>query len=261
MREEKVAIGGVEVNYKIAGKGQPVLILHGWGGSSDSWVKVQEILAQKKMQVISLDLPGFGKSSDPSRAWDINDYISLLLKFSEKTGLEKFSIVGHSFGGGLAVKLAAEHSERIEKLILTGAAVFRSPKRLNWRQKTSLFLASSGALLKGIPLIDKTIYPFFRRFVYHFAGVHDYQRANEVMKATFRKINKEDLGVCLPLIKKPVLIIWGKKDRSTPVNDAFAIQKLVPDSKIKIIEGAGHSPHLDQPEILAGLIADFIRGS
>ncbi|MFA5747210.1 MAG: alpha/beta hydrolase [Candidatus Paceibacterota bacterium] len=258
MEEKKVAIGGVEVNYKVEGEGRPVLILHGWGGSSDSWLKVQEILAGKGFRVLSLDLPGFGKSSDPSHSWNIDDYISLLLKFVEKTGLENFSLVGHSFGGGLAIKLAADHPELVEKLAITGAAVFRSPKRLNWRQRTSLFLARSGALLKGIPLADKTVYPFVRRFVYRFAGVSDYQKANEVMRATFRRVNGEDLGKYLPSIKKPVFVIWGGRDRTTPPADAFAIQKAIPGSWIKVIEGSGHSPHLSHPELLAGLLAGFI---
>ena len=259
MEEKKVAIGGVEVNYKVAGEGRPVLILHGWGGSSDSWLKVQEILSEKGFRVLSLDLPGFGKSSDPSHFWNIDDYISLLLKFAEKTGLEKFSLVGHSFGGGLAVKFCAEYPEKIEKMVIAGAAIFRSPKRLNWRQKISLSLARSGALLKGIPLAERTFYPFFRSFVYRFAGVHDYQRANEVMKATFANINKEDLSGCLARIKRPVLIVWGRKDKSTPISDAFAIQKAIPGSQIKIIEEAGHSPHLTQPKITADLIFDFLN--
>ena len=258
MKEEKIAIDDLEINYKIAGQGEPLLIWHGWGGSSDSWQKVQDILGQN-FQVISLDLPGFGKSSNPPQPWKTDDYLAILLKFAEKSGLSNFYLVGHSFGGGLAAKFSAENPQKVKALVLTDAAIFRSKRRLNWRQKIASVLAKIGLVFEKMPLIGKSLYPLARRFLYRFAGVHDYNQANGVMKETFKNIISEDISSYLPQIKVPTLILWGKEDKSTPLGDAFEAQKLISNSQIKIIEKASHSPHLIQPEATAEIIADFLN--
>ena len=258
MKEEKIAIDGLEINYKVAGQGEPLLIWHGWGGSSDSWQKVQEILA-RNFQVISLDLPGFGKSSNPPHPWKTGDYLVILLKLAEKLSLESFYLAGHSFGGGLAAKFSAENPQKVKALVRTGAAIFRSKKRLNWRQRTASFLAKIGSAFEKIPLIGKSLYPLARRFLYRFAGVHDYNRASGVMKETFKNIISEDLSSYLPQIKAPTLILWGKEDRSTPLEDAFAMQKIISGSQLKVIGKANHSPHLTQPETTADLISKFFN--
>ena len=258
MKEEKIAIDDLEINYKIAGQGEPLLIWHGWGGSSDSWQKVQEILA-RNFQVISLDLPGFGKSSNPPQPWKTDDYLAILSKFSEKFGLENFYLVGHSFGGGLAAKFSAKNLQKVRALVLIGAAFFRSKKRLYWRQKIASVLAKAGSIFEKMPLIGKSLYSLARRFLYRFVGVHDYSRVNGVMKETFKNVINEDLGSYLSQIKIPTLVLWGKDDKSTPLEDAFALQKLIVNSQIKIIEKANHSPHLTQPEETADLIASFFN--
>lgn len=258
MKEEKIVIGGLEINYKIAGQGEPLLIWHGWGGSSDSWQKVQENLSQN-FQVISLDLPGFGKSSNPTQPWKTDDYLAVLSKLAEKLGLKSFYLAGHSFGGGLAAKFSAQNPQKVKALVLTGAAIFRSQKRLNRRQKIASALAKAGSIFERTPLIGKSLYPLARRFIYRFAGVHDYNRASGVMKETFKNIISEDLSGYLPQIKTPTLILWGKEDKSTPLEDAFAIQKLIPDSQVKVIEKANHSPHLTQPEMTAESISAFFN--
>ncbi|MFA5743153.1 MAG: alpha/beta hydrolase [Candidatus Paceibacterota bacterium] len=258
MKEEKIVIDGLDISYKIAGQGEPLLIWHGWGGSSDSWQKVQEILS-RNFQVISLDLPGFGKSSNPPQPWKTDDYLNILLKFAEQIGLKGFYLVGHSFGGGLAAKFSAQNPQKVRALVLTGAAIFRSKKRLNWRQKIASGLTKVGSVFEKMPLIGKSLYPLARRFIYRFAGVHDYSRASGVMKETFKNIISEDLSDCLPQIKSPTLILWGKEDKSTPLEEAFAIQKLIPNSQIKVIEKANHSPHLTQPETTAESIFSFFN--
>lgn len=256
MKEEKIIIDGLEINYKIAGQGEPLLIWHGWGGSSDSWQKIQEILSQN-FQVFSLDLPGFGKSSNPPNSWRVDDYLSILSNFIEKKSLNDFYLVGHSFGGGLAAKFTAENPQKVKALVLTGAAIFRSKKRLNWRQKIASGLAKFGSIFERMPLIGKSLYPLARRFIYRFAGVHDYSRANSVMKEIFKNVISEDLSSCLPQIKTPTLILWGRNDKSTPMQDALAAQKLIFGSQLKIIKKANHSPHLTQPEETARSISSF----
>ena len=88
MREQKILINGLETNFKIAGEGEPLLILHGWAGSSDSFVEVQKILANRKFKVICPDLPGFGKTITPDIPWTVKDYSDFILKFTRDIKFE-----------------------------------------------------------------------------------------------------------------------------------------------------------------------------
>jgi len=122
MTEEEILINGIKVNYKIAGEGPAILVLHGWGGSSDSWLAFQGILAEKGYKVVVLDFPGFGKSVTPPQPWNLDDYTSFVLDFAEKLGLEQFFLVGHSFGGRISIKFVIKHPQKVKKLILCDSA-------------------------------------------------------------------------------------------------------------------------------------------
>lgn len=259
MKEEKVVINNLEVNFKIAGSGPAVLILHGWGGSSDSWLAVSEILIKNGYKIICPDLPGFGKSSNPPTGWETANYIDFILDFTKAVNLERFFLLGHSFGGGLAAKFAVLFPEKIMALILCDAAVIRTKKRLNLRQKIAYFLTKGGYLLFSIPFFEKTIYPQARKIVYKIAGTHDYYLAKGTMKETFKKVSEEDLSNFASKIKVPALIIWGEGDKTLPLEDGITLEKIIPNSKVEIIKGADHSPHRRKPEELSKIILEFLK--
>lgn len=258
IKEKEILINNLKINYKIAGQGPVILILHGWGGSSDSWIKVQEILTKEGYQVICPDLPGFGKSKIPPQPWSLNDYREWLNEFINSLGLKEFCLLGHSFGGGLAVKFSTKYTEKVKSLILTDAAVIRK-KRPSFRQMIAFFLAKVGYIFLSFPFFGKIFYPLARKIIYKIAGTHDYYFARGVMKETFKKTLNEDLSQYLSKIKIPTLIIWGEKDKNLPLNDGFLISKLIPNSKVKIIDGANHSPHRKTPEKLVKIIIQFIK--
>jgi len=258
IEEKEIFINGLKINYKIAGQGPAILILHGWSGSSDSWISVQEILAKAGFKVICPDLPGCGKSPPPTEPWGMDEYINLISNFTKQVSLEQFSLIGHSFGGGLAVKFAAFFPEKIKKLILLDAAVVRT-ERLSLRQKFARFLAKMSYAFTRIPFFEKTIFSMIRPLVYKIAGVRDYYQSKGVMRETFKKIFKEDLSQYLPKVKTPTLIVWGKRDSTLPVEDGFLMQKEIFNSQIEIIEEADHSPHRKTPEKLAEIILHFLR--
>lgn len=260
MKEEKILINNIETNFKIAGVGFPILILHGWGGSSDSWVRVQEILSQNNFQVICPDLPGFGKTQLPPNAWSSDDYITFILNFVEGIGLDKFYLIGHSFGGGLAVKFATLYSQKVESLILCDAAIIRNNK-LNLRQKIASFLTKAEYNIFSVPFSEKTVYPWAKKLVYKIAGTSDYYLAKGTMKETFKNISGEDLTAFASQIKVPTLIIWGKQDKTLPLENGLTLNKIIPNSKLLIIDDVDHSPHRKKPEELAKDIINFFYGN
>lgn len=262
MKEETISIDNLKINYKIAGEGPAILILHGWGGSSDSWISVQEILSQNVFKVICPDLPGFGKSENPPIPWSNDDYCNFILDFIKEIKrscgefTEPFFLIGHSFGGGLAVKFTAKHPQKVKSLILSDAAIIRGKKRLSFRQRIAYLIAK----IFNIPFFERIIfYPWFKKLVYKIAGTYDYYLAKGVMKETFKKTSKEDLAYFLSQIRVPTLIIWGKKDKTLPLEDGFLIRKEIFNSKIEIIEGADHSPHRKTPEELSKIILKFLE--
>jgi len=259
--EKEIIIDNLKVNYKIAGQGEPVLIIHGWGGSSDSWVKVQENIAKNNFKVVCPDLPGFGKSPNPPVSWGIDDYINFISDFVKEVGLEKFFLVGHSFGGGLATKFTALYPKKVKALVLCDAAVVRSNKKLNFRQKVAYALTKNSYAIFSNSFFKRTVYPWAQKVVYKIAGTHDYYLAKGTMKETFQKISSEDLSKFAIQIKVPTLVIWGRQDKTLPIEDGIALKRLIPNSKAEFLEDVDHSPHRKKPEELSNIIINFIRAN
>ena len=258
MIEKKVLIDNLKVNYKISGSGFPLLILHGWGAGSDSWIEVQDILAKKGFKVICPDLPGFGKSPDPPDIWGMDDYVGLVSKFAEGLQIDKFFLLGHSMGGGVATEFASLYPEKVKALILCGAAVIREKENFSWRQKIAFYLTKASYVIFGIPIFKKKLYSLGRKIVYKIAGVYDYYMADRLMKEVFKKVSGNNLRDCAAKIKVPTLIIWGDKDQTMPLKHAFILNNIISGSQLSIMKGIDHSPHRKVPEELSEIIFKFL---
>ena len=259
LKEKRIAVDGLQISYRSAGEGTPLLILHGWGGSFLSWEKVQRRLAASGYYVICPDLPGFGKSADPPTPWDVGDYSGFLADFVGKIGLDGFSLLGHSLGGGLATRFVAEHPGRVKALVLCDAAVVTNRNNLDLRQKIAFALTEGGYDFFSVPIFTRTLYRPAKEILGRITGIHDYYLARGTMKGSFEKIMREDLSGFASQIKVPTLLVWGKKDRTLPLKDGFLIERLIPASKLKVIEEADHNPHRKTPETLCQFILDFLE--
>ncbi|MDD5145122.1 MAG: alpha/beta hydrolase [Candidatus Pacebacteria bacterium] len=257
IKEEKVNIDGLDVNYKIAGReGPAVLILHGWGGSSDSWLNVQKELASSGYKVINPDLPGFGKSSPPLEAWSINDYSDLVFKFSDALGLTKFFLLGHSFGGRISIRFSKLHSERIEKLILCGSAGIKGRRDIK-----SLMIYSAARIGNAIftPKLFLRFKEGVRSFFYSFIRNRDYVKARGIMRETMIRVLEEDLLPDLDFIHLKTLLVWGEKDKMVPLRFAEVFKEKIGGSELRVLPKVGHSPHLECPQELTSIIKDFFK--
>jgi pimeloyl-ACP methyl ester carboxylesterase len=250
-KENKINIDGIDLYYKTAGEGKPFLILHGWGASSFSWMRVVDEMAGKGFKLILPDLPGFGKTEMPKTVWGVGEYADFVIAFIKKLGLSDFYLLGHSFGGGVALKIATEKNVKPLKIIFCDAAVVRE-ERLNLRQRISKALARVGS---GIISKDSRAYVFFEKLAYKLSGTYDYYRANPLMKEVFKKVISEDLTHLLSKVDMPCLIIWGEGDQVTPVEDGVLFQQEIDDSELKIIKGARHNPYkTDAVEVTESII-------
>ncbi len=258
MEDQKITINGLQINYKIFGDGDcgSVLVLHGWGRGADLWIRFGRFLASKGYQVIVPDLPGFGKSQVPKKPWMAADYLKFVENFALEMKLQNISVVGHSFGGGLAALYAAHNPAMVRKLVLVDAAVIRK-ERLNPRQRLARILAAGKGFFIRLPMAKK-LQPFAEKIVYKIAGTHDYEKTSGIMRQTFRNILADDLSGAVNFLKMPVLIIWGSADRSTPVQDAHQLKYKIPGAILELIDNCGHNPHLTHPAELCRIASSFL---
>lgn len=257
MEERTINLNNLDINYKIAGEGEPLLILHGWGGSSDSWIKVQKLLAMAGYQVIIPDFPGFGKSKTPSKPWGVGDYADFVLNFIENFKIQNLFILGHSFGGRIAIKFAVEYPDKIKGLILCDSAGIK-PKA-DFKTRIIFEIARIGnAVFTPKHLVR--LKDWARNIFYIFLRRKDYVKAKGTMKDTIKQVFAEDLLPELPKIKKRVLIVWGEADKMVPLRYGRMFKEKILGSEIKVLPKIGHSPHLECPEELAGIILKFLKG-
>lgn len=254
--EKRIRVQGIPATYKTIGEGRPVLVLHGWGGSSDTWRKfLEQHSNDNQFQLIGLDLPGFGKTADPPVAWTVGDYMHFVIDFIKELGLQKVVLVGHSFGGRISIKLASRYPEMLEAIVLVAAAGIRHPKTA--KQKASYILAKQGKKIMSSPALKK-YEDVMRKLLYKVIREKDYVQTRGVMKETFKKVISEDLKGLLQDISVPTLIVWGTNDSYVPVSDARVMHEKIRGSVLEIIHGARHGIHRDMPGRLYKIITHFI---
>jgi len=226
-----------------------LVLLHGWQSSKERWQRVKEEIKKGGIKVIVPDLPGFKKETELKRPWGLDDYVEWV-KRSFFINEDQFFLLGHSFGGRIAIKFAIKYPEKLSGLILVSAAGIK-PKR---NPLVSIFVP----IFKKLSFLPG--YRFFRKIFYRFVlKKTDYVNLKGVMKETFKKVINEDLTPLLSKIKVPTLIIWGEKDKITPLSDAFLMKKEIKNSKLEILKDIGHAPHLKDPKSLSQKILDFIE--
>lgn len=224
-----------------------VLFLHGWGGSTASF-GVEAQIFSKKFRTINLDFPSFGRSAEPERPLSVEDFALLLKNLLAELGVKKCCVVGHSFGGRVAIKLAAMHSDLFEKIVLVDSAGVK-PRRSIFCKFRIFFFKMLKKLVKRGVLKEKWLKNF---------GSKDYRALSPVMRQTFVKVVNEDL---LPDIKKittETLIIWGRRDRETPPFMARKLLRNIRGSEIVWLDG-GHFAYLENRKLFVNILDRFFE--
>lgn len=235
-----LSLRGVALNYREAGAGKPVLLLHGWGADSSGFKSLEARLAPN-FRVVSLDLPGFGGSAAPSDAWSLRDYVELTKEFMAALGLAEPAILGHSFGGRIAICLGAEGLA--SKLILANSAGVRPRRGAAYYLRVYAYKLAKRLLnLAPAQLRPILLEKLQRRF-----GSSDYRNAAPILRQILVKVVNEDLSDLLPSIRVPTLLIWGDRDETTPLEQAKTMERKIPDAGLAVLQGAGHYCFLDKP--------------
>jgi pimeloyl-ACP methyl ester carboxylesterase len=246
-----IDVRGLRTRYLTRGSGPAVLVLHGWGASIEAVHPIVAGLAPAAT-VYALDLPGFGQSDPPPQPWGVEDYQSFLAEFMDALGIDSPTIVGHSNGGRIAIRMAATEPRRAARLVLVDSAGIRPKRTLRWYRRVGMAkLGKHAARWLGAPGERLRA-----RIVGRVAST-DYAAAGEMRPTLVRLVNS-DLREYLPRISVPTLLVWGAEDTDTPVADGALMEKLIPDAGLVVLEGAGHYSYIDQAARFARIVTHFI---
>lgn len=225
-----------------------VFILHGWAvdpNNEKKWLTLRKVLADAGIQTEFVGLPGLTLPLD--EVWNLDNFVEWL-----KATLPKKPVVliGHSFGGQLAVRFTSLYPDRVEKLILIDSSGIRD---------YSLFARVKRTIFYGIAKVGKvfSFLPFARTMLYRLAREKDYLDAPPLLRQTMSQVVAQEIREDLHNIKVPTLILWGEDDKVTPVKN-IEYFKQIHNSSAVVIQGARHSPQFTHPDEVASSISRFM---
>ncbi len=251
----RVTVEGRELSLlEREGTDPPVLWLHGWGASAATFA-LPLGLCRTGRRLLALDLPGFGESPRGGEVWTSAGYAELIRRLARQEGWEGASLVGHSYGGQVAIRLAAEPGLELDRLVLCAAAGLRLPAEAGVRTRARLF-----RLLRAMtaPLPARLSGPARERLRQRL-GSADYRAAGE-MRPTLVAAVTEDVSDLAARITLPTLIIWGERDPELPPERYGArLSQLIESSALVRFPASGHFPFLDEPGRFAAVLDSFLE--
>lgn len=252
-------VDGLSLRATVAGSGSPtVILLHGFGESLVAWRPVFDQL-RSEFRVAAIDLPGHGLSAKPATGYHLDSVGALVAGAIRLVAPGQVVLVGHSMGGAVAAWVALTEPSLVAGLVLVDAAglpgpvlsqlhelppgtaagvigltaAFRSPHDPAW-------LAESDSALGYEPSADEDYY--------------------EALEAVWREFEFTALDAALHRVRPPTLVVWGRHDRTTPLENGERFAREIPGARLVIIEGALHRPHVTHPGRVAAAIAGFVAG-
>ncbi len=253
-----ITVNGYNISYKITGEGaKTAVMLQGWGTDLSVYDSVANAF-DEGWRFVQFDLPGFGSSDEPKEPWCVDDYADFFCDFMRALKIEKATLLGHSYGGRIIIKLATRESIPfvIDRIVLIDSAGVM-PKR-SFKQKLSIRRYK----IKKKILNQKVIHALFPEVIDDWnlrQGSEDYRRATPVMKSTLVKSVNEDLTELLPKIKQDTLLIWGDLDTATPIGDAKIMEEKIKNSGLCVLEGCGHYSFLEKPTQFLNIMRSYFK--
>lgn len=246
------------LNFRRYGAGPTLVLQHGFVGGG-GYFAPQAAALSRFFDVICPDLPGFAGSASVSAEMTTTGLSRALIELLDELGVERFSLLGHSMGGGVALQTALDHPRRVHKLVLYGtASTGRMPKRFETVKETLDRIRLDGIQATAERIAATWFVEGARAPMYDFcvsaAGEPDQAAA---MKA-IENFQKWDVSERLGELKIPVLVICGDRDRSYSLEDTLAMMRRIARSELCVLPNCAHAAHLEAPEIFTDLLTTFL---
>jgi pimeloyl-ACP methyl ester carboxylesterase len=256
IQSKKIKINGLDVHYYTAGQGEPVVVIHGGGGDASTWIRNIAELAGR-YTVYAPDLPGYGSSQPLAGDYYIPELVEFVDRFAGSLGLEKFYLIGHSLGGGIALNYTLKSPHKVKKLVLVSSLCLGREIAF-WVRLFSLpaLIRSLGALtiaiLKSVKWVVKQLNP---------AGfIMPLSPASMTVGGSITTFREQSLVLeqRLSEVKVPTLLVWGAKDPIVPVRQAYRAAKAIPDCRVEVFQKSGHNVHRDEIKQFSEVITGFL---
>ncbi|WP_445259181.1 alpha/beta fold hydrolase [Nocardioides aurantiacus] len=273
-----VRLHGHDLSYVDSGSGPVVLFIHGILGSQRQWEHLVDVLDDDH-RVVLPDLFGHGDSAKPLGDYSLSAHAAAMRDLLDHLGIERVTLVGHSLGGGIAMQFFYLFPERVERLVLVSSGGLGREVNLVLRAATLPGAAQVLGVVASAPVLSRVealgrgaqrvgwkpgadISAIWRGF----STLGDRESRAAFLSTTRAVIDlggqsisaHDHLEGALPV---PTLIVWGTRDHMIPAAHAVAAQEAVPECRVELFEGAGHFPHLDDPDRFARVLREFIAAA
>jgi pimeloyl-ACP methyl ester carboxylesterase len=246
--------------------GEPVVFVHGTAARADRWTRNLEPLAEAGFRAYAIDLPGHGLATkDPSFDHSVPAYAEFLAKFLDEIGTEQVTLVGTSLGGHVAATCAVAQPDRIRRLVLVGSMglipVGRETRlRIQGgatNQTRDLVIQKLHRVIADPSLVTESLIEE-EFIVNNSAGAAgSFQKLGQYVAES---LDADVVGDRLNLLSHvPILLVWGKEDKTVPTEIAFAAHQLIRQSKLALIRGAAHTCYYEKSAAFNALLLDFLR--
>jgi abhydrolase domain-containing protein 6 len=253
LESASVEVGGHRIVYLVGGRGEPLVLLHGYAADKSNWVRVAAYLTPF-FRVVALDLPGFGESTrDPRSRYAVPDQVERVHAFVQALNLHDVCIGGNSMGGAIAGVYAARHPQEVKCLWLLAPAFVESaaPSELDKR----LDRGENPLLVNDVDGFERLLDFVFVRRPQIPRAVAGYLAEQAILNRAFNiKVGRDLAAAPLALEREieglpvPTLIVWGDHDRLVDVSGAAILKSVLPKAEVVVLPDVGHIPMVEQPE-------------
>jgi pimeloyl-ACP methyl ester carboxylesterase len=268
-------LGEHELAYLDSGVGPAVLFIHGLTSSSRSWTRLVDAL-DTDHRILAPDLFGHGASAKPMGDYSLSAHAATLRDLLDRLGMDRVTLVGHSLGGGIALQFCYLFPERVSRLVLIASGGLGRSVSPLLRAATLpgaewvLPLIASGWVRSRAEAVGRTLAgmgwrpsPDVTEAWRGFTSLADTDSRRAFLATTRAVIDPGGQTVSaqahLPMVATiPVLVVWGTRDRMIPAWHATTAHQAFPGCRVELFPGAGHFPHLDEPERFAETLRDFL---
>ncbi|HEY6538842.1 MAG TPA: alpha/beta hydrolase [Candidatus Dormibacteraeota bacterium] len=237
------------------GSDPPVLLLHGWGASAATFAVLLS-RARTGRRLVAIDLPGFGETQAGSANWSRELYADLVSRLIAEQGWGTVSLLGHSYGGGVAIRLAAAAATPVDRLLLCAPSGVRLPgSRAAGARVQTFRLLRSGAERALPSRWSEPAVEWLRQRM----GSADYRAAGPLLRPILVRAVAEDLSELATTIRVPTLVLWGARDQELPLATyGRRLAELVPPAELIELPSSGHFPFVDDPGRFAAVFDSFV---
>jgi 4,5:9,10-diseco-3-hydroxy-5,9,17-trioxoandrosta-1(10),2-diene-4-oate hydrolase len=247
--ESYATVYGNRIRYlDTGGAAKTVVLIHGMGNDTDSWMFNIPALARSH-RVVAIDLPGYGKSDKPAVAYRVGLWVDFLDRFLRDLSIERPVLVGASLGGWIAASYALEHPDRVSALVLVSTGGLPRPKEVGEKE---LRLLNPSTLAATRALMDIVFFdPRFKTeqslaYVFTKRMTAGDGFTNEMLIGSVLR-NEDVIGDRFREIRTPTLLVWGREDRLTPLAMiGEPLSRQIPGARLAVIDGSGHIPYVEQ---------------